>query len=397
MRMKLTIRMAAIQVLTGLLVLSGGMPDLRVAAAQEASVSVRDTGVSTHPARWECTPGHPVEKRDFTLDNGRIRYSFAYSGCVHPSHGEKRPSSEGNFGMPSPTRANFYAGGFLGVIINGEDAITYRVKDMQVLEEGPRGVIQAIFAHPDADVGVRLMLLPGSNHVLCLISWRSREGATIESVEVKLTTYPSFFTSFHHRQGERHCRTPRTDQQEVSTLEIVPGEDAYLYYYDAIFDVANGEGDGPCATVLGPTGVIGGRVSIASYPVHSYIDYDPAAGEARLAFYDFAGLTNAEAQAYLDEHWQADQAELAATDFRPLAAQELDVAAFAEQTRALLEQAADDGEALAPQVEELLDRLEAAQARARAGDWQAEASLASLLRDSQDLLWKLRIFALLNG
>jgi len=365
-------------------------------AAQEASVSVRDTGVSTRPGSWECTPGHPIEKRDFALDNGAIRYSFAYSGCVDPSHGEKRPSSEGNFGMPSPTRANFYAGGFLGVIINGEDAITYRVADMQVLEEGPRGAIQAVFAHPDATVGLRLMLLPDSNHVLCLLSWRPREGATIESVQVKLTTYPSFFTSFHHRQGERHCRTPRTDQQEVSTLAIVPGEDAYLYYYDAIFDPANGEGDGPCATLLGPEGVTGGRVVIASYPVQSFIDFDPAAGAARLAFYDFAGLTNAQAQSYLDEHWQADQAELAATDFRPLAAQDLDVAAFAEQTRTLLGQAADDGEALRPRVEELLGQLETAQTQAQEGDWQAEASLSALLRDSQELLWKLRIFAMLN-
>lgn len=403
--MKVTTRTIAIVVLTGLLVLSGWKPNLlsggplglHVAAAQAGTVSVRDSGVRQSPASWECTPGHPVEKRDFALDNGAICYSFAYSGCVHPSHGEKRPSSEGNFGMPTPTRANFYAGGFLGVIINGEDAITYRVEDLQVLEEGARGTIQAVFAHPDATVGLRLMLLPDSNHVLCLISWRPRAGAVIESVQVKLITYPSFFTSFHHRQGERHCRTPRTDRQEVGTLEIVPGEDGYLYYYDAVFDVAKGEGDGPCATVLGPEGVIGGQVTIASYPVISLIDFDPAAGAARLAFYDFAGQTNAQAQAYLDEHWQADQAELATMDFRPLAVQNLDVAAFAERTRALLAQAADDGEELRPRVEELLGQLATAQAQAEAGDWQAEASLAALLRDSEELLWKLRIFALLNG
>ena len=365
--------------------------------AEGDSVSVTDSGVSTRPASWECTPGHPIETRGLSLDNGLIRYSFAYSGCVHPSHGEKRPSSEGNFGMPSPTRANFYAGGFFGVIINGEDAATYRVVDMQVLEEGERGAIQAIFAHPDADVGLRLMLLPGGNHVLALVHWVPREGAAIESVQVKLIAYPSYFTTFNNRQGERHCRTPRTDQQEVSTLEIVPGEDAYLYYYDAIFDVARGEGDGPCATVLGPEGVIGGRVAINAYPVTSYIDFDPAAGEARLAFYDFTSLSNAQAQAYLDENWQADQAELAQIDFRPAAARTLDLAAFEEEVRGLQADAADDGEALAPQVEELLGKVEEAQASATAGDWQAEASLSGLLRDSRALLWKLRIFALLNG
>jgi len=388
--MRSAIRMSAFLVVAALL---GSV----AFGAEGDSVSARDSGVSTRPASWECTPGHPIETRGLSLDNGLIRYSFAYSGCVHPSHGEKRPSSEGNFGMPSPTRANFYAGGFFGVIINGEDAVTYRVVDMQVLEEGERGSVQAIFAHPDAEVGVRLMLLPGSNHVLALVHWVPREGADIESVQVKLITYPSFFTTFHNRQGERHCRTPRTDQQEVSTLEIVPGEDAYLYYHDAIFDVARGEGDGPCATVLGPEDVIGGQVAINAYPVTSFIGFDPAAGEARLALYDFAGLTNAQAQAYLDDNWQADQAELAQIDFRPAAARTLDVAAFAEEVRGLLAAAADDAEALAPQVEELLGKLEEAQANAAAGDWQAEASLSGLLRDSEALLWRLRIFALLNG
>ncbi|GAH73467.1 unnamed protein product, partial [marine sediment metagenome] len=36
------------------------------------------------------------------------------------------------------------------------------------------------------------------------------------------------------------------------------------------------------------------------------------------------------------------------------------------------------------------------QAKAESGDWQAEAGLSALLRDSEELLWKLRIFALIN-
>lgn len=367
-----------------------------LARSDGGTVSVRDSGPRTAIGTWECVPGHTIEKREFSLENGRVRYSFAYSGCIDPSHGEKRPSSEGNFGMPSPVRGNFYAGGFIGVIINGEDAVTYRVVDMQALEEGTRGSFQAIFAHPDAEVGLRFMLLPEANHVMCQVSWRPREGAAIESVQVKLTTYPSFFTSFHHREGERHCKTPRTDQQEVSTLEIVPGEDAYLYYYDAVFNVANGEGDGPCATLLPPEGVVGGKVAIASYPVTSFIAYDPAADEARLAFYDLAGLTNAEAAAHLDENWQADQTELRRIDFRPKATQNLDVAIFSADMRRLLAEAADDGEALRPKVEKLLGRLGEERAKAESGDWQAEAGLSTLLRDSEELLWKLRIFALLN-
>lgn len=363
---------------------------------EQAKVSVRDSGFRTHPAQWECTPGHTVQTRDISLESSTIRYAFAYSGCTDASHGDRRPSSEGNFGMPAPVRSNYYAGGFLQVIINGEDAIAYRVEDMQVLDQGTRGSFQAIFAHPDAEVGVRLALLPASNHLLMQVRWSPRPEKTIKSVRITLRTYPSFFTSFHHRQGERHCRTPRTDQQESSVLKLVPQEDGYLYFYDAIFDVARGEGDGPCAAVLSPEGLTGGQVSIQAYPVTAALDYDPAAGEARIALYDFAGLTNAQAQQYLDENWQRDQAELMSFDFRPEAARNLDVAAFTEQIRTMLLEAAEDGEVLRPKVEELLGKLADAQAQAAAGDWRAEAQLSGLLRDSDALLWKLRIFALLN-
>lgn len=380
----------------GILCLTLLAPVCLVWAGDEPTVSVRYGGVRTRTASWECTPGHTVETRDISLESSTIRYAFAYSGCTDPSHGDKRPSSEGNFGMTAPVRGNYYAGGFLQVFINGQDAIAYRVEDMQVLEQGARGSFQAIFAHPDAEVGLRIALLPESNHILMLVSWRPRPDKAVQSVRVTLRAYPSFFTSFHHRQGERHCATPRTDQQEPSTLEIVPEEDGYLHFYDAVFDVANGEGDGPCAAVISPEGLTGGRVSIQSYPVTTSLDYAPEAAEARLALYDFAGLTNAQAQQYLDDNWQRDQAELMALDFRPEAARTLDLAAFEQQTHKLLAEAAADGEALRPKVEELLGKLNQAQAQAAAGDWQAEAQFSSLLRDSEALLWKLRIFALLN-
>jgi hypothetical protein len=190
--------------------------------------------------------------------------------------------------------------------------------------------------------------------------------------------------------------TPRTDQNQVSTLDLVPGEDASLLFYDTIFDVANGEGDGPCGVVISQDGFTGGRVSIAAYPVTSYIDFDASTGQAKLAFYDFAGMPNADAKAYFAEHGQADLAELEATDFRPSPVQRLTFAEFEAETNALLAGAADDGEALRPEIEELVADVKANTEKGAAGDWQAEAALAGLLINSEELLWKLKIFAMLN-
>ena len=369
------------------------------AAADEpaGSVSVRDTGSQIGPASYECTFGHKVDTHLITLDSGAVRYTFRYSGCTDASHGDLRPSAEGNFGMPEPTSGNWYWGGFLRVLINGKDAIGYRQTDMRAIETGARGAFQAIWAHPDADVGARFLMLPGGNHVLAYLTWRPKPGAKIDSVLVNLRCYPSFFTAPHHRQGERHCQTPRANEREPKTLELVPAKDPYLYYYDAVFDVAKGEGDGPCAALVNPQGVKAGRVHIGDYAVSTDLEYPPEAGQARLAFYDFTGKTNAEAEAYLKAHWAEDLAQLVQTDFRPEPVRLLQADRLQSEATKLLADAADDGKALQPKVNELLSRVAALRAKAGQGDWQAEADLATALQDSADLFWRLRAFALLNG
>jgi len=362
-----------------------------------ARVSVVDGGVKTNDATWECASGHKVEKRSITLDSGKRRYTFLASGCTDASHGDKRPCSEGNFGMPAPISANWYWGGFLRVLVNGENATAYRVAGVQVLETGDRGSFQILWAHPDADVGLRLLMLPEGNHVLAHLMWKPKPGVAVKTVAVHLTCYPSFFTAARHRQGERHCRTPRTDMAEPKALDLVPEKDTFLYYYDTVFDVAKGEGDGPCAALVAPAGVAAGRVRIGGYAVITELDLKPDAGEARLAFYDFAGKKNAEAAAYMTEHGERDLAELIQTDFRPELVRRLDVEHLKSEAAKLLADAGDDGKALRPKIEEMLSRTESLKAKSDAGDWGAEASLAALLQDSTDLFWRLRTFAVLNA
>jgi len=366
-------------------------------ADEPPQVSVADTGSANTPATWECTAGHPIAKRTISLQCGALNYGFLISGCQDPSHNGKHPCAEGNFGMPSPTSANWYWGGFLRVLVNGSDATVCDLRDVRVLERGPRGSFQVIWAHPDAEVGLRLMMVAGENHVDADFIWKPREGATVQTIALQLTCYPSFFTTSRHRQGERHCGTPRIDQKEPSTLEIQPADDTYLYYYDAVFDVAKGEGDGPCAVVLDPTGVAGGSVAIGDYAVQTTLNLKPEAGQARLALCDFTGHTNADAEAYLKDHGATDLAALAKADFRPEPVRGLQPDRLRTDALNLLAQAADDGKALEPKVMELLTTVDTLKATADQGDWIAEADLSTALLNSADLFWKLRTFAALNA
>jgi len=366
------------------------------ATGETPAVSANASGVRYESATYECQAGHRVEKRSATLDSGTTHYTFGYSGCVDPSHGDRRPSAEGNFGMPAPTAANWYWGGFLRVLINDIDAVGYRVEDWRVIETGARGTLQIVFAHPDAELGLRLVMMPGGNHVLADMRWSPRAGATIRSVTVELRCYPSFFTAARNRNGDRHCGTPRTDGPQDQTLQLVPGADTYLYYYDTVFDPAKGEGDGPCAALVAPDGLTGGEVMVGSYAVITTLSYLPEAGAARLALYDFTGSTNAAADEYLKAHGADDLAELVALDSRPLTVRNLDVEKLREDAERLLSGAGEDGQPYQDRVRDLLARATALKAEVDAGDWRAEADLGAEIEASADLFWKLRAFAVLN-
>jgi len=360
-------------------------------------VTVNAPPAKTNRATWECEAGHEIRRQQITLDSGERAYTVQLQGCWDPSHGDEHPCNEGTFGMPAPSRANWYWGGFMKILVNGVNATLYQDEAPKVLETGDRGVVQIVWEHPAAQVGLRLMMLPGGDHLMADLQWRPREGQAVESVALALTCYPSFFTTSRNRTGDRHVMTPRIDRSEGEALQLVPDEDTWLYYYDTVFDVANGEGDGPCALMLPPEAVTGGRVGIGGYGVSTTVNLDPAAGGIRLGLYDFTGMTNADAEAHLRGGGAQDLAQLTQTSFRPAPVRELDLAAFTAETNRLLEAAGEDGDALRPQVEELLGRVAQLKPAADSGDWQAEAELADILQTSSDLFWKLKTFAVLNG
>lgn len=368
-------------------------PVMRFAAAG-------DSGPRINPAPpgggTGCPTGHPILTQKLVMATDQQRYVFVYSGCQDPSHGERRPFGEGNLGMTEPCRTNWYYGGFLFILINGTDACAYRTSDIRALETGRRGAVQIVWEHPDAQVGLRLVTLPGSNHVLAQIHWRPRPGAVIKTVAVKLRCYPSFFTVAASRQGDRRCCAFQEDVREGESLTLALGKGGSLHYFDTVFDPARGEGDGSCAAVVTPEGLIGGEVVVSEYPVDTTLSYQPEAGEARLALYEFPDLANAAAAAYLAEHGERDLAELRQLDFRPAAVAGLDLPYLRTELQQGLAQAGAGGQDLAPQVRTLLASLAESAEAVRAGDWLAEGRAAEAAARLEELRWRLKIAAILN-
>jgi len=357
-------------------------------------VDVTDTGSRHESSYYAEHKGHKYERRTIRFRCGDEDYGIHYRACVDELHGDQVGVVEGYLGMPKPSGANWYGGGFLRIILNGDDVGTHRLASMHITERGERGGCELVWETPQATVRTRFLLTPGANHLKCEVLWTPN--TEIKSGALRLLCYPSFFTAARKRDGDRHVITPRIDQIQGKSLKVDPEQDAYFLYCDTIFDPARGEGEGACAMMFLPEAVTGGSVSVGGYGTSTMLHLRPEAGRARLAFWEFPGMPNAEALAWLQQNAGRVRTELAATDFRTRLLVDFDAARCRAEVDRL---AGEAGEAGRPHGEAILtaaSRVEVLQAKGRGGDWRLEKELTELLPGLERQLWQLRIQALLS-
>jgi hypothetical protein len=382
----------------GLAVLSGLTMGLRGGdSPAPLPVGVQEHGPTYRTGWKEGHRDHKWEERSVVLDSGARCYTLKYCACVDPSHPGVRALEEGYIGMPTPTVANWYHSGFFFVRVNGQEVGELPLLDMRATERGPRGGCHLVWETPDARVRVQFLLVGGAEGLLSQVTCVPKDGKRVESLEILVRCYPSFFTSAHRRQGDRTLITPRTEGHEPSTVTLDPVADTWLLYQDTVFDVAKGEGDGPCAMLFLPEDIAAGTVELTNYPVNTVLKAAPGTQRLRFAFWDFSGRSNAEALAFLREHGEVVRKELTSIEFRPLDVASFEAAHAPAEVGRLLAAAAQDGIRFKVEAEGLVGKLVGLKTRADGGDWTAEAEFAQVAADYDALRWKLRIFALLNA
>ena len=365
---------------------------------ESGTVTVRDPGPTYRQQSWiDGHNDHKWEEHVITLDNGKVCYAVKYTACVDPSHPDKRALEEGYIGMPSPCAANWYHSGFFFIKVNGQEIGELPMAHMRIIEAGTRGACQMVWDTSAAAVRVQFLALPGGDRLLSQVTWRVKPGRTVTSVSAHFRCYPSFFTTYHQRQGDRTVTTPRAERHEPETLDLVPAADTFLLYTDGVFDVAKKEGDGPCAMLFLPEEIASGKVQLASYSVNTYLEARPEAKRLRFTFWDFAGRVNADARAYLEANAARMQEELRQVEFRSESMAKFDPAATKAETDKLLSGAGEDGASVKDRIEQLVLQMTDLKAKADAGDWSADAKFVDLASECEVLTLKLKIFALLNA
>ncbi|MBT7166201.1 MAG: hypothetical protein HN904_25700 [Victivallales bacterium] len=358
------------------------------------TVDVAVADAKAGPTYYKGHQGHQYERQTTMLQSGDTRYGLHYRACIDECHGDKVGIVEGYIGLNAPCNENFYGGGFFKVLLNGKDVGEWRLADRRMIEEGGRGACQYIWETPMATVCVRFLLLPGTRYVCCELRWSPKE--PIESAEVQLLCYPSCFTTAIGRKGERHVVSAAKDVMQGKAFTVDPATESWLLYSDGIFDVARGEGAGPCGAMFLPDDVAGGSISIGSYSITTRLKLKPESGRARFAFWEFPGIENDKALAALRGDATRLLKSLPQLDFRPAGLQGAAVAGLRADFAKLFAEAGDAADPCRKRIEELLARLPTGTELGSAlRNWKAEISVLEAAPELQRLRWELRIRALL--
>jgi hypothetical protein len=169
--------------------------------------------------------------------------------------------------------------------------------------------------------------------------------------------------------------------------------------YDEVFDVAKGEGNGPCGLLLMPDEATQIALEPGNHGVGTRIGYRPQTRWIRLAFWDFTRKTNADALARVRSGADAVRKELATLDFTPDAVKGVDVAAMrAEIRRAIASESVR--KSLGPKVAAVQAWLQeygpSLEKKRPAGGIEAEERLLESIDTYRDFSWEVKLAELLE-
>jgi len=267
-----------------------------------------------------------------------------------------------------------------------------------VAESGERAILDLVWHHSVANVRVRFLGLPEHDGLYCEIALEPKQEIT--SIALTARCYPSYFTSWNHRDGARRVQTPTTLVEQGQSATVPAADNWWAVYYDGIFDVPNGEGDGPCALMLLPDEGTDVSFHPQSYPVDTRITYPPDQRRLHLAFWKYPGTANAVVLADMRREAAAVRSELEATDFTPAVMRNLDLAAMrTEVERATKSEAIRGqlGDRLA-EVQAWLDKsAPALQQQPAAPGIEAEEELLRSVNSYYGFMWEVKLAELLAG
>ena len=167
------------------------------------------------------------------------------------------------------------------------------LRDTRVVEQGASALVETTLVNPKASVRLRFSYHPGQEGLdvqVALLPGPAGAPA-VKQLSLDLSCYPAFFTAWNKRRGDRWVATPTRSLEEpreagldlkaptwksqsrLETLDLA--QENWLFYYDKIFNSADGGGRGVCGLVFLPAQFQQGQVNVTDYEIHTRLDGKP--------------------------------------------------------------------------------------------------------------------------
>lgn len=279
------------------------------ALADGASVTVYKAvpGQKAAPKDWPVHLFERVRKDDLTnptavnigvvLKNEKKTISLRYSGRqVTRKDGTKEWI--GTFGWPSPN-SNWYHDGFVYATVDGVKAQSHPFK---LESTGSKDAAMARFSAemPKGKLIHEFLLFPDDDKLLFNVKFEPAEGKTVKSIKLQFNNYPSDFG-----KPDKRSRRVTTAKREMtpakdggSTNAKLTPQEPWALYFDTFYDIAEKRGKGPSAIAFDTTKT-DMAVSCGGYRCTARAALKPGVMDAPFVLWDFSGITNADALAYM--------------------------------------------------------------------------------------------------
>jgi hypothetical protein len=334
--------------------------------------------------------------REIVMDTGVKQYGLSYNIARDKDRPGVAIPGEGYIGMPHPSGANWYAGGFFDLQINGQTIGTVPIHSQTARSTGRRGIVDFVFDTPMAVVRIRFVTLAGGDALYCQTLLEPK----VEMKELRLNVrcYPSGFIN----NGDRHVLTPTRDlaQGQAATLDLAT--EYWLLYYDKIFDEGyaspTARGEGPCAVLFPGSQADKIGFTVGGYGIDTAMTLKPPLRDFRFVFFDFKGTKNEAAMATLRERGPALLQELATFAFTDPSIAAFPLAQKQEEVKRALALVPEEKQMAADYAKwavELDAQLKLIRSGA-AGAIMAEANVAKIIQEWERGLPELKLKALLN-
>lgn len=219
---------------------------LRTEVEAEVSAAAHvDVKTTTVQGRGEAM--HQTARETIvSLATGEATYRLQYD-CAVDEQGQRLPFGGplSELGMPAPAEANWYDGGFIDVLLDGQGLARVPATITPLPQPPGSAAVRVTWPHPAGTVTLTF-------HVYAFdpVLYATLELPAAAQRQVKLLCYPNSFGL----PRDRWLTTPRRDIQHRDNLRetLAAAERDWVLYSDRAADMVQAPTTGPCALVLLP-------------------------------------------------------------------------------------------------------------------------------------------------